>query len=362
MFLNILLLVVGSAATLSVFGGETWHKGRKPLFQRITLRGKISLLCLVVALSAGVLKEVLASQQTAERERARIRANADLRRATKSIASLERDLSNTKTQLAEQLQTNLLLGLSGTHSTNDATLILRPPVKVTSRQDLVQILFPDIPPDLRQLAVAQIEFWPSDSISASISLSYGPTGKLTEQDGTSTQPLGQAGCFDASLQIRKECADSGGRIVIFQKADINQAHGAGSVARASAVIEERSPLASVSFSLQKGFESEAEMRVYLQRHPAIAALLYEVSVNRQDDPTGPRWATFDIPNSLRNDLIQRWKMGASGSELSISIGDSLNLHADVSAELADPQTKGFFTVFLKASNKPQIRVDDSPQL
>lgn len=55
---NILLAVFGLGATLSAFGGETWRKGTERLFRRVTIRGWISLVCIVLAFSIGVYKEI----------------------------------------------------------------------------------------------------------------------------------------------------------------------------------------------------------------------------------------------------------------------------------------------------------------
>ncbi len=76
--LNIALLLVGTTATLAAFGGKTWHEGDSPILKRITLRGWVSLLCLVLALSIGITKEFIASQlaraatEAAENERAKL--------------------------------------------------------------------------------------------------------------------------------------------------------------------------------------------------------------------------------------------------------------------------------------------------
>jgi hypothetical protein len=67
-FLNITLLVVGTAATLCAFGGETWRKGKEPIFERITVRGWISLMCLLLALSLGVIKEIEAKRDEAKKD------------------------------------------------------------------------------------------------------------------------------------------------------------------------------------------------------------------------------------------------------------------------------------------------------
>jgi Mn2+/Fe2+ NRAMP family transporter len=63
LFLNIVLLVVGTIATAVAFGGDTWKKGRESLLRRITWRGWVSLASLLVALCAGIAKELLTKSQ-----------------------------------------------------------------------------------------------------------------------------------------------------------------------------------------------------------------------------------------------------------------------------------------------------------
>ena len=58
LLINVALLALGSAGTLSAFGGETWTKGPEPILRRVTCRGWIALACLLASLSLGVVKEV----------------------------------------------------------------------------------------------------------------------------------------------------------------------------------------------------------------------------------------------------------------------------------------------------------------
>jgi hypothetical protein len=67
--LNISLLIVGAMATLAAFGGETWRRGEEPILKRITVRGWISLFCLVLALSLGIVKELHAKYQDSRKQK-----------------------------------------------------------------------------------------------------------------------------------------------------------------------------------------------------------------------------------------------------------------------------------------------------
>jgi hypothetical protein len=81
-FLNIALLVIGAASTMSAFGGKTWREGPEPILQRITTRGWISLLCLILAVSLGVTKEIRSqisatlAKTNSEKEQAAAKAQA----------------------------------------------------------------------------------------------------------------------------------------------------------------------------------------------------------------------------------------------------------------------------------------------
>lgn len=88
-FLNIVLLILTSTATLAAFGGNTWKEGSEPILERITSRGWISLVCLFLGLCLGVLKEVRTTQ----------RAEAEQRDAEGKQAALNQQLQATTQQL-----------------------------------------------------------------------------------------------------------------------------------------------------------------------------------------------------------------------------------------------------------------------
>jgi hypothetical protein len=81
-FLNIALLIVGAASTMSAFGGKTWREGPEPILERITVRGWISLFCLVLAVFLGVTKEIRSqitdrlAKSESEKEQAAAKAQA----------------------------------------------------------------------------------------------------------------------------------------------------------------------------------------------------------------------------------------------------------------------------------------------
>lgn len=109
---NVVLLILGAAATLTAFGGDTWERGPEPLARRITARGWLSLLCLVATLALATYKEIrsqdeakLARKASAEREAALASANAN-------IAALSKELDAATKHLAQQTQVSLMAVLA----------------------------------------------------------------------------------------------------------------------------------------------------------------------------------------------------------------------------------------------------------
>jgi len=100
-FLNIALLVIGTMATLAAFGGKTWRDGSEPFLERVTARGWISLMCLVLALAIGTIKEIRTQREDAisEASAAREKAEAARKQAEQSLQLAE---SNSRLALASK--------------------------------------------------------------------------------------------------------------------------------------------------------------------------------------------------------------------------------------------------------------------
>jgi hypothetical protein len=105
MTLSILLLVVGTAATLAAFGGRTWEEGDDAILKRITPRGWVSLACLVLALFVGSLKEVHEASDQAKTDADRELAAA---KAEQKETEMQGDLKAAQDQI-ELLNTRLAL-------------------------------------------------------------------------------------------------------------------------------------------------------------------------------------------------------------------------------------------------------------
>jgi hypothetical protein len=100
-FLNILLLIVSTAATLSAFGGEAWKRGAKPLRHRITRRGWISLGCLATALILGVAKEIQSHVDDNKKQRALDSVSGDLKTAQTALGQANQRLYDLNLLLSQ---------------------------------------------------------------------------------------------------------------------------------------------------------------------------------------------------------------------------------------------------------------------
>src|SRR5271156_3777458 len=101
LLLNVALLLIGTMATLAAFGGQTWRDGPEPILARITARGWISLMCLVLAFAIGTIKEVITEREDAinEAQVAREKAEAVRKQAEQSLQLAE---SNSQLDLARK--------------------------------------------------------------------------------------------------------------------------------------------------------------------------------------------------------------------------------------------------------------------
>src|ERR1700683_544308 len=93
---NIVLLIVGTTATLAAFGGETWRKGPEPLLKRINSRGWVSLGCLLLALVIGTAKEVRTAIHDGQQEKS---AAADKENLEKKLEESKRQLQLADAEL-----------------------------------------------------------------------------------------------------------------------------------------------------------------------------------------------------------------------------------------------------------------------
>ena len=108
--INVGLLLLGFVGAVAAIGGDTWRKGAESLLRRITRRGWVSIVSLLLALSLGVIKEF--QQQTAtiafEGSITNLQGRLDtatnkLSRAQRSLAALEPNILEGMFRLTERI-------------------------------------------------------------------------------------------------------------------------------------------------------------------------------------------------------------------------------------------------------------------
>jgi hypothetical protein len=101
MWLTVLLSLLTVTSTLAAFGGEAWRKGSEPLLSRITARGWVSLICLLLTFGFGLLKEF----RTADEQQ---QLSGRLAEKTSQVARVQDRLSMTQAALDLERSVNNL--------------------------------------------------------------------------------------------------------------------------------------------------------------------------------------------------------------------------------------------------------------
>lgn len=122
LLIDVLLVILTSAAVLFPFSGEVFHKNRGALSRRLTWRGWMAVICFSLSLILGVTKEIrsnTASAQSAKKQRELANTleavRADLTKTRESMSTANAKLS----ELLEEIEklNNELLGQVGTPAT-----------------------------------------------------------------------------------------------------------------------------------------------------------------------------------------------------------------------------------------------------
>jgi hypothetical protein len=161
LYINIALATFGLIGTLAAFGGETWRKGDTHLFRRVTGRGWIAIICLLIAFTIGIFKEIklyqraeadtLAKQQL---EQANAQQREQIKRQIDTILSLQSQISDAARNLAEttdligeqqlaSIEAAFKLAIKSPRETDDAFLRLdgRTAVTIPSRYHDQMLLY-----------------------------------------------------------------------------------------------------------------------------------------------------------------------------------------------------------------------------
>jgi hypothetical protein len=336
--LSVLLLVIGTVATLSAFGGESWTKGKTPIWKRITNRGWISLACLAAALALGTAKEILSSRESAK-------------------SALE--LAQTRKDLSHEAEINLLTMLSVSPPVHEALFQLELPIGAGAASDEIQMLFPGIPPEYRDVIKVHFEFHPFIGINTVADLTYGDSGVSKEfapsdpskkpPDPIITLPPCLSHIYptdpikcakaDQSLMVSQETLDT---------ADIANA------AIAYHELSEKHSTAEWTLAFTKKFPTEAAMQEFVRTHAQIKprALTQEFT---------KYFSTYavevEIPQTIRDRIYSYWKSATRPSHVYVYLRNSANLKISSEATIRiDDTENGHIIVSLFPNSVPEIGV------
>jgi hypothetical protein len=106
--LNIILLVLATAATLVALGKDLSPEGSRPWIKKLTDRTLVALLCLLLALGFGVWKEFLSNSEKKDAGRAAEHDKADLQ---KRLDTAQQNLHDfrVETEATQRLPTKRML-------------------------------------------------------------------------------------------------------------------------------------------------------------------------------------------------------------------------------------------------------------
>jgi len=107
---NILIAAFGLLATLAAFGGDTWDKDEPGLIKRISQRGWVSLLSIVIAFSLGIYKEVQSHYELESKNKASEKLRGELKnsrdkiqQSASEISALNSTLSTRQSEINSQV-------------------------------------------------------------------------------------------------------------------------------------------------------------------------------------------------------------------------------------------------------------------
>jgi hypothetical protein len=101
LFINIMLLTFGFVGAITAFGGETWTKTEAPLPKRITIRGWVSISCLALALTFGIIKEIRTSYASADDAKNRSSLEQQLQLTRQQVETTQKKLDDANDRLKD---------------------------------------------------------------------------------------------------------------------------------------------------------------------------------------------------------------------------------------------------------------------
>ena len=102
--INIILAILGLTSTLAAFGGETWKKGDEALLKRITKRGFLSLFCLLLVFTLGIVKEIITNRQKQESATENKKLLTEIGRLRDSLTTSSKSIIESSNQITATVQ------------------------------------------------------------------------------------------------------------------------------------------------------------------------------------------------------------------------------------------------------------------
>jgi hypothetical protein len=119
LLMNILLLGLATVTAVAAIGGETRSKEESNFFKSLTGHGWTALICAVLALAAGIGKEILTRQESATQEKENAELRGQSKRQLAEIAALRSDLKDANATIIET-RSKLLEEQKAPQKTTDA--------------------------------------------------------------------------------------------------------------------------------------------------------------------------------------------------------------------------------------------------
>jgi hypothetical protein len=292
--LNIALLLLGTAATLAAFGGDTWVKGDTPLIKRITPRGFASLFCLIGALVLGVTKEI----QSTQAEQSLI-AQRDSERSALRVANQKLDRLELVT--AQQATANLLAILSG-GSIEEGYLDVRLK-KYSSEKSRFEYLFPNLPARYQEIAHIEIQYDPYASMDGECELRPGKDSRFS-CNSLGNQSDGDAG--KGGFSINTKLPSYSNQSAALAYSDISSGH--------------RVVMISLVFS--KIVNTKAETKLLQASFPELKISSNAITLDVHNRRVNV--VEFEVPKSLQTSFIKYWNDNFESGESALLLrGSSL---------------------------------------
>jgi hypothetical protein len=106
LLLNIFLLILATMTAFTAIGGETWRKDQSNIFKSPTTRGWIAIVCLILTLGIGIIKEVITQRESENQKADNEQLKGQAKTQLDQIGELRSDL-----QIANKIITETREGL-----------------------------------------------------------------------------------------------------------------------------------------------------------------------------------------------------------------------------------------------------------